>query len=224
MPTRGRPLLLLACVFCLVPVVMFGSLFIYPCGYPRGDEERVFDQVCLRDAVSCLSSHPNDRWPRPRCVADLMYIGAVSLHYLRYRSDLDYTRFRFGTYSLHDLDPDRMTHEELDAEVSRLYPVLPAWDALGPLTMCFDPRVFDQKPNYWVILGTLKNYPGRERGDRELWVVFADGGMLAARALPRLQSHVDVVTKSLAFYGSIGIPMPEGMVAELREAMGVRDE
>jgi len=208
--------LLAACLLCFVPVVLFADLFLYPCGHRSRDIERAFDQMSLRDAAAYLKPISNDRMPRPRCVADLFYEGALSTHFLGHESDLDYTAFRFGTFTLSELGSSRLAREELDAEIARVYPSAPAWDSLGPVTMCFDPRAFDPKPRYWVILGSLKNYPGRDRGNRELWVVFADGDLVPARAMPR--AHVDVLAKSLAYYDGLGIPMPEEMVRELREA------
>jgi len=216
---RGRPVLLAACLLCFVPVVLFADLLLSPCGHTPWDLGRRFDLMSQRDAAAYLKPISNDRMPRPRCVADLFYEGALSTHFLEHESDLDYTAFRFGAFTLSELGSSRLSREELGAEIARVYPSAPAWDSLGPVTMCFDPRAFGPKPGYWVILGSLKNYPGHDRGNRELWVVFADGGMLPARALPMV--HVDVMAKSLAYYEGLGIPMPEKMVKDLREAMGV---
>ena len=200
-----------------IGVVLFvGVILFAPCG-SRAAAVRATEASTMRCMVLGLSGGREESESRPRCVAQLVYECGFNPGALGYRSDLDYTAFAFGKYSLDDLAGQRMSQGELDAEVLRVLPAQPAWDRLGPITMCFDPRVFEQRPSGWLIVGTMKNYATSKRGAHEFWVAFADGAIAGAGGLDA--HRADALERSLAYYESIGIPMPEEMVRELREAM-----
>lgn len=193
-----------------------------PCG-SRSKALRLQEAVMLRAATLMAQQNQMFSGEAPRVVADLVYDEALNTGVLAVDSSVDYADIRFGALPILDIAKRAMTREGLDAEIARVFPDGdPAWDALGPVTLCFDRRAYDDQPlSDVLIVGMLKNYPGTERGKRVLWVAYSDSHVAAANGPERSKAVGDDLAQSLAYYDSLGIPMPEEMVKELREAVGV---
>jgi len=174
--------------------------------------------IAMRMAVMMLVPNDQPGEVRPRSVAELVYREEFCGDRLLNDPALDFSQIYVGRFSMLDIALRAMTVEELVEEVERVTPGPRPWDTMGPITLCFDERLYDPEVQRGVVIvGMLKNYPSTDRGRRGVVVGFSDCHVESAQGSTRLAQSLD---RSIAYYDSLDIPMPAEMVKELREAMG----
>lgn len=206
----------LGCVLALVVVVFIGMFVVPAVLQGRCGAQQIKESVALRSACTSMIQRRLAGQDMPRSVAELFYDGTIDLRLIEGCTVTDYARVRIGKYSIRQIAARRMSLGELNAEIARVYPTPIAWEKIGPLTMCLDARAYETVDSSRIV-GWMRG----SHGGRNPWTntAFADQHVTCESG--RAEQHViENLERSLAYYESIGIPMPEEMVKELREAMG----
>ncbi len=200
--------------------------FGWNCG-SRSQAMRVMDASFLRVAsMRILILDPPVDEPTPQTIADIIITGDAPAD-RGPGSSLDAETLRFGAHTVRQLRSRTLERSEIASDIAAVFPDgPPAWQTLGPITLCFDRTVSAhpelEQPFHPVIIGALVSHNAGARAQRTLLVALSDSAAVDAsdpksRAL--LESSLDA---SLAYYDSLGIPMPPEMVSELRIAIGAR--
>jgi hypothetical protein len=93
------------------------------------------------------------------------------------------------------------------------------WERMGPVVMCLRASQIEREAYPASMSGVIVGWTmWEEQGMAGIWAVF-NGGSVSAIAGKDLRDEAE---RSIAFNESIGIPMPEEIVEELRGAMGGR--
>jgi len=130
-----------------------------------------------------------------------------------------------GPYSFQEVGEQRMPLAELLAEFPKPDGWPKCWERFGPLVMYMDAgRLSNTK---WpdpllgeVIMGWIV-WDGEDWAGRCVAVIFGDNHSEAADAVNRLIES-GCVEKTVEFFSTLGTPMPEELVAELRELLKER--
>jgi hypothetical protein len=201
-----------------------GSAAFHALQMNRCGAQSIIESSEVRKACWALATRAEAGGPMPRSVAELVYEGAFDIErFDRGCTDCDLSEVRLGKYTARAIARQRMTRAELDAEIARVHPEPVAWERFGPIVACLDARAYAER-SATRIVGWSRSVDivhNRNHTD-EVNVVFSDGHttFVYGRDVERL---VEALEESIAYYESIGIPMPEELVRELREAMGGSD-